>query len=87
MKSRSAPTTKDRQMGKHTDARLTGTVKNIVAARGFGFIREDDSNLEYFFHYTSAVGVAFDHIQPGIRVSFTAGRGPKGPRAEHVELL
>lgn len=72
-------------MGR-SNARLTGTVKNIVNDRGFGFIKLDDSDTEYFFHYTGCVGVKFDVLKQGTRVSFIAGTGTKGPRAEQVEL-
>ncbi|MCP4388604.1 MAG: cold shock domain-containing protein, partial [Gammaproteobacteria bacterium] len=35
-----------------------------------------------FFHSSSLEGVSYDELQEGQRVSFTEGRGPKGPCAE-----
>lgn len=65
-----------------------GTVKRIVADKGFGFIR-DAGGQEYFFH-NSAVGgegVTFTDLTEGDKVSFSKGTGPKGPRAERVRRL
>jgi CspA family cold shock protein len=70
------------------DRRLTGTVKTMVMDRGFGFIRLDDSRDEYFFHQSGlSQGLKLEDLYQGVRVSFLAGVGPKGPRAESVELL
>jgi CspA family cold shock protein len=38
-----------------------------------------------FFHSSNVEGVGFEDLQEGQRVSFTEGRGPKGPRAENVK--
>ena len=61
-----------------------GTIKRLTD-KGFGFIdvgREKD----LFFHSSSLEGVSYDELQEGQRVSFTEGRGPKGPCAENVTL-
>ncbi len=61
-----------------------GTIKRLTD-KGFGFIdvgREKD----LFFHSSSLEGVSYDELQEGQRVSFTEGRGPKGPCAENVSL-
>jgi CspA family cold shock protein len=60
-----------------------GTIKRLVADRGFGFIRTD-SGEELFFHRSQVQGVAFESLMERQRVSFTAGNGPKGPVAENV---
>jgi cold shock protein len=62
-----------------------GTVKRKME-KGFGFIdtgRGDD----IFFHMSSLDGIGFDDLKEGDRVSYTEGRGDKGPRAEGVRLL
>jgi CspA family cold shock protein len=64
---------------------MTGTVKKIVADKGFGFIKADDGK-EYFFH-RSAVQGDFDSLKGGEKVEFDATTGPKGPRAENVKLV
>ena len=63
----------------------TGTVKKIVAERGFGFIAADDGR-EYFFHRTAvAPSLDFDRIAGGEKVRFDIEQDPKGPRARNVE--
>ena len=41
---------------------------------------------EYFFHQSACDGVQFDDLREGQAVTFEAGDGPKGPRAENVKL-
>lgn len=62
-----------------------GTIKRITD-KGFGFI-ETSPGKDMFFHMSACEGVRFEELQPGQRVSFTEGQGPKGPRAEHVKLI
>lgn len=64
-------------------ASTTGTIKRKTE-KGFGFIAAADGT-EYFFHQSGCVGVGFDDLREGQRVSFTVGQGPKGPRAENVK--
>jgi cold shock protein len=60
-----------------------GTIKKLTG-RGFGFIKtEGDKDL--FFHSSSLQGVSFEELREGQKVSFTEGRGPKGPCAENVK--
>jgi len=62
-----------------------GTIKRLTD-RGFGFIATGEGR-EIFFHMSACEGVAFDQLREGQRVEFTAGEGPKGPRAENVKPL
>ena len=62
-----------------------GTIKRLTD-KGFGFI-EDGSDKDMFFHRSNLDGVSFDQLQEGQRVSYTEGRGPKGPRAENVRPI
>ena len=62
----------------------TGTIKRIVADRGFGFIAADDEK-EYFFHRGGLDGsLEFDRLVGGEKVEFDAEASPKGPRANRV---
>lgn len=61
-----------------------GTIKRLTD-RGFGFI-STGGDKDLFFHSSSLEGVSFDDLQEGQKVSYTEGRGPKGPCAENVEL-
>jgi CspA family cold shock protein len=62
----------------------TGTIKKVVADRGFGFIVAEDAK-EYFFHRGSLdTSLEFDRLTGGERVQFEIEAGPKGPRAIQV---
>lgn len=62
----------------------TGTVKKVVADRGFGFITAEDAK-EYFFHRSALdSSLDFDRLNGGERVTFEVEAGPKGPRAIQV---
>ena len=69
---------------KESDKMAEGTIKRLTD-KGFGFI-EAGSEKDLFFHSSSLEGVSYDELQEGQRVSFTEGRGPKGPCAENVTL-
>ena len=60
-----------------------GTIKRLTD-RGFGFI-DTGSGKDLFFHSNDLEGVSFDDLHEGQQVSFTEGRGPKGPCAENVK--
>ena len=64
---------------------MEGTIKRITD-KGFGFI-ENGSDKDMFFHSSALEGVRFDELREGQRVSYDVGQGPKGPRAEHVQLV
>ena len=62
----------------------TGTIKKVVADRGFGFITADDAK-EYFFHRNSLDSTLdFDRLNGGEAVEFEIEESPKGPRAARV---
>ena len=61
-----------------------GTVKKVVAERGFGFIVAEDAK-EYFFHRGGLdSSLDFDRLTGGERVMFEIETSPKGPRATQV---
>ena len=64
---------------------VKGTIKRLVSDKGFGFVAAQDGT-EYFFHRSACTGVRFDELREGQSVSFERGEGPKGPRAERVQL-
>ena len=71
----------------HKDTSMTttnGTIKRITD-RGFGFITTLEGT-EYFFHQSACAGTRFADLREGQMVSFTVGEGPKGPRAENINL-
>ena len=62
-----------------------GTIKKVIADKGFGFIAGDRGEL--FFHHSALQGVAIEDLHEGQKVEYDEGRGPKGPRAENVKLV
>ena len=62
-----------------------GTIKRLTD-KGFGFIDTGNGN-DIFFHKSALEGISYEQLQEGQRVSFDAGQGPKGPRAENVRVI
>jgi len=66
--------------------RLRGSVKTIHRAKGFAFIRGDDRK-DYFAYYQSFKSDDWEVLRDGMRVTFVAGEGAKGPRAENIAVI
>jgi CspA family cold shock protein len=62
-----------------------GTIKKVTD-KGFGFISMGGGK-DLFFHSSALQGVEFEDLREGQKVSFTEGRGQKGPCAENVKLV
>ena len=59
-----------------------GTIKKLIADKGFGFI--DGERGDLFFHHSAGEGTSIEALSIGQTVTYEEGRGPKGPRAENV---
>ena len=62
-----------------------GTIKKLVADRGFGFIKGDQGEL--FFHHSEVQGVAFEDLHEGQNVEYQIGQGKNGPCATSVRVV
>jgi len=60
----------------------TGTVKFFNNSKGFGFIKDDESENEYFVHVTGLI----DEIRENDKVQFDLTEGKKGLNAVNVKL-
>jgi len=60
-----------------------GTVKFFNDTKGFGFIKEDDSNDEHFVHVSGLI----DDIKEGDAVEFELKEGKKGLNAINVRVI
>jgi CspA family cold shock protein len=60
-----------------------GTVKFFNDAKGFGFIKEEGSNQEYFVHISGLV----DEIREGDEVEYDLKEGKKGLNAVNVKVI
>ncbi len=59
-----------------------GTVKFFNRVKGFGFIKEEGTDNEYFVHSTGLI----DKIKDNDAVTFDVEDGRKGPCAVNVKL-
>lgn len=60
----------------------TGKVKFFNDSKGFGFIKDSESEKEYFVHVSGLV----DDIREGDDVTFELEEGRKGLNATNVRL-
>ena len=60
-----------------------GTVKFFNESKGFGFIKEDGTNKEYFVHVSGLI----DEINEGDEVEFELKEGKKGLNAVNVRVI
>ncbi|MEM7012497.1 MAG: cold shock domain-containing protein [Verrucomicrobiota bacterium] len=61
-----------------------GTIKKVIADKGFGFIaRDGDSDL--FFHYTALEDCSIEELHEGQTVEYVEGEGKKGPCAVEIK--
>jgi len=58
-----------------------GKVKFFNTEKGFGFIKDHDTNEEYFVHHTGLI----DRIKEEDEVTFDVEQGKKGPNAVRVK--
>ena len=59
-----------------------GTVKFFNDSKGFGFIKDDATDKEYFVHVPGLI----DEIRENDQVSFDLQEGKKGLNAVNVKL-
>jgi CspA family cold shock protein len=60
-----------------------GKVKFFNETKGFGFIKDSETNEEYFVHVTGLV----DRVREDDDVSFDLKEGKKGLNAINVKLI
>ena len=60
----------------------TGTVKFFSDTKGYGFIKEDETDNEYFVHVSGLI----DEISENDKVTFDLEEGRKGLNATNVKL-
>ncbi len=63
-----------------------GTIRRLIAGRGFGFIKTEQEE-DLFFHRNELQGVNYYSLREGQEVEFEVGRGRDGrPQAVMVRL-
>ena len=63
---------------------MDGVIKRKID-KGFGFITVEGQEKDLFFHSKSLVGVTFDELNEGVKVTFEMEDSPKGPNAVNVK--
>jgi len=61
-----------------------GSVKFFNSTKGFGFIKDDESGIEYFVHIS---GINENTLNENDVVKFDVVEGKKGPNAVNVTLV
>ncbi len=61
----------------------TGKVKFFNETKGYGFIKDQESDKEYFVHVTGLI----DKVKEDDMVSFDLQEGRKGLNAVNVKLI
>lgn len=63
-----------------------GTIARLTD-KGFGFISREGAEKDLFFHSNELVGVRFDELREGDKVTFEVADSPKGPNAIKVSRV
>ncbi|MDD4995981.1 MAG: cold shock domain-containing protein [Patescibacteria group bacterium] len=63
---------------------MQGTIKKLTD-RGFGFIAQEGSDKDLFFHSSELSGVEFSDLKEGDAVTFEVNDTPKGPSAVQIK--
>jgi cold shock protein len=63
-----------------------GTIARLTD-RGFGFIKRDGQEKDLFFHSKELVGITFEELREGDKVTFEVAESPKGPNAIKVSKI
>lgn len=63
---------------------MQGTIKKLTD-KNFGFISQEDSEKDLFFHASELEGVEFSDLNEGDAVTFEVNDTPKGPAATKVQ--
>ena len=66
----------------------TGTIKWYSDSKGYGFIHDSDTNLDYFFHISDFEDNISDHkiMREGERVNFKLKTSNKGSGFQAAEI-
>ena len=63
-----------------------GTIARLTD-KGFGFIKRERQERDLFFHSNELVGIKFDELREGDKLTFEVGESPKGPNAIKVSKV
>ncbi|MDR1229007.1 MAG: NYN domain-containing protein [Azoarcus sp.] len=67
-------------------AECQGTIVNLIAGKGYGFIKPVAGTDNYFFHASDLIDISIDDLRYDDKVTFVTARGEKGIVAKNVHL-
>ena len=62
----------------------TGKVKWFDGKKGYGFVAETSTDIDYFVHFSDIQSDGFKTLEEGQNVTFEVGEGRQGPVAKNV---
>jgi cold shock CspA family protein len=65
---------------------MRGRIRSLIAVKGFAFVREEASGMDYFFHRASNPDL-FDEMLVGDVVEFEGHDTNRGPRVTAIERV
>lgn len=91
MKSQMRGTTTDQSKpimakGSMRDVK-SGIIEIIVPSRGFGFIRDNETNDKIFFHASGVISPQFGELKEGHKVEYLIRDADRGKQAIAVNVL
>ena len=66
---------------------MQGTIKKVISGKGFGFITNEESDKDIFFHKSSLKGIDIDELNEGMTVEFELQDGQKGKEAVNISVV
>lgn len=63
---------------------MQGTIKKLIADKGFGFIAREGEAKDLFFHSKELSGITFEELREGDKVTFEVIETEKGLAATKV---
>jgi CspA family cold shock protein len=64
-----------------------GTIARLNTEKRYGFISIEGQEKDVFFHSNELVGVTFDELREGDKVTFEVAQSEKGPNAVKVSRI
>lgn len=66
---------------------MQGKIKKVISGKGFGFIENEGSDKDIFFHKSNLKGIDFDELTEGTMVEFELQEGQKGQEAVNISVV
>jgi cold shock CspA family protein len=83
IKAEDIPVSTPKQSSTPTDAVRKGAITYFDDSKGYGFIRDNETQESVFVHVNGLI----DDVREGDKVSFETVKGQKGPNAVNVKRL